>query len=207
MKEYAKELEEQLEQMPKQKRLFIYISIIVLSVFMSWNLFGEDMNLEVIFKEESIVSLQSKLQKNSIKTLENAIRVAKQDSFALEDDIIKLNFKNQFIRTKFESINFIFFNQVGIAQILDDILKQSLKNSIDIKIINYKDVKVPIELHLVEEEQIEIKGSASFKNIMKLMQYIDNINSLLKVNSVDVYIDENIDTNFNLNISHYGVKL
>ncbi len=207
MKDYTKELEEQLEQMPKQKRLFIYISIIVLSVFMSWNLFGEDMNLEVIFKEESIVSLQSKLQKNSIKTLENAIRVAKQDSFALEDDIIKLNFKNQFIRTKFESINFIFFNQVGIAQILDDILKQSLKNSIDIKIINYKDVKVPIELHLVEEEQIEIKGSASFKNIMKLMQYIDNINSLLKVNSVDVYIDENIDTNFNLNISHYGVKL
>lgn len=207
MNEQLQQLEEQLESIPKNKLYFIYISIIALLVYLGWNLFGESMYMEMEAKEESIVSLEQKLQRNSVKALESAINRTKKENLTIKEELGELEFKDRYILNKLNSVDFVFFNQMGIAHILDDILKESVKNSIDIKLVNYNSVNKLYKSRVFEKESIDINGSSKFKDMMSLIQYIDSLNALLKINLIDVYMDENKTTNFNLNISHYGVEL
>lgn len=207
MNEQLQQLEEQLESIPKNKLYFIYISIIALLVYLGWNLFGESMYMEMEAKEESIVSLEQKLQRNSVKALESAINRTKKENLTIKEELGELEFKDRYILNKLNSVDFVFFNQMGIAHILDDILKESVKNSIDIKLVNYNSVNKLYKSRVFEKESIDINGSSRFKDMMSLIQYIDSLNALLKINLIDVYMDENQTTNFNLNISHYGVEL
>lgn len=207
MNEQIQELEEQLEDMPQKKLYFIYVSIVALLVFMSWNLFGESMNIEITTKENSIKVLEKKLEKNSVQVLQKAIDKTYEDNLVLKEELNELNSKDIYINNKLESIDFVFFDQMGIAHILDDILKQSVRHSVDIKMINYTDSNKLYKSNIYEKEKVDINGIASFANIMNLVQYIDSLNALLKINNIDVYIDENQSINFTLDISHYGVEL
>ncbi len=207
MNEQIEQLEYQLEEMPLVKRLGIYIVIFISILYLSWNFFVQDMALEIESAEENIVSLEKKLQKNSIKSIKRAIKKTKDESLVLEDDNTNLHFKNQFIRSKLESIGFIYYGSMGAAQILDDILKNSLKDRIDIKFITSKKRDEPYIEHINEKEQIHVSGLGSFKSIMKLLYNIDNLNALLGIREIVISIDEDDNTNFDLNISHYGVEL
>jgi Tfp pilus assembly protein PilO len=207
MNEQVELLESQLSEMPSFKRLGIYAVILIALVFMSWNIFGEEMYNEIESKHESIASLERKLQKNSTRSLQNAIKKARKESLALEDDLTNLHFKDQFLRTKLESVNFILYDQKGSAQILDDILKQSLTQGITIDLIESLLVNMPYHDHLIEKTQINVKGDGSFKSIMGLLQYIDSLNVLMRTKMLTITINENNDTYFDLNISHYGAEL
>ena len=207
MNEQIEQLESQLDEMEKSKRIAIYITIIISLVYTSWNIFGEDMSLEIETKESNIVSLMQKLQKNSIKSIEGAIKKAQRESLALEEDVTNLHFKNQFLRGKLESIGFIYYNQQGMATILDDTLKSTLKNKIDVSLIESHSKHQKFAPYIFNKKQIDIKGSGSFKGIMSLIQYIDSFNALLKIDSITVDIDKDQKTTFELDISSYGVEL
>ena len=207
MNEQLHELEEQLETMSKQKLYFIYVSILVLFVFLSWNLFGEELNSQVQTKQDSIASLENKLKKNSMKSLQAAISKTNKESLKLKEQIQELEFQDKFIFTKLESMDFVFFNQMGIAHILDSILKQSIHNNVNVELINYTELNKLYKAKVFEKESIDIKARASFNDVMNLLQYIDSLNALFRVNKIEIYLDENQVTNFNLNISHYGVEL
>ncbi|MEA1982072.1 MAG: hypothetical protein U9N39_00895 [Campylobacterota bacterium] len=207
MNEQLEDLENQLQEMPAKKRNFIYVSIIALLVFMSWSLFGEDMSLEIDSKVESVESLQTKLQKNSTRSLEKAIKNTKTKTLILEEELTNLHFKNQFVIAKLESVKFIFSDEMGLAKILDDILKESLRESIDINYVSTIEKNERETSHVIKKEIFTINGSGSFNNIMNLVQHIDSLNALLKVSNFKIYIDEEDNTNFDLNVSNYGVNL
>jgi tripartite-type tricarboxylate transporter receptor subunit TctC len=98
---------------------------------------------------------------------------------------------------------------MGIAEILDGILKTSLKYHINIEVIQYKSKDVTYAAHIKEREYVVISGDAPFKSIVQLINYIDSINALLQIRDISVNIseDDNITTNFKLKISHYGVEI
>lgn len=207
MREKLDELEEQLDGMPTQKRYFIYISTTILLIFMSWTLFGENMQLEIEAQENSIASLEKKLRDNSVKSFQLAIKKIDNDSLALKEELNELDLKDKYIVSKLESIDFIFFNHKGIASILDSILKHSISYSIDLNTIKYENVNRLYLPNVYEREQIYIDGTASYKSIVYLIHHIDALNTLLRINSINIYVDENQTTNFDLNISQYGVEL
>ena len=207
MNDKLSELEEQLADMPTKKLYFIYVSIIVLLVYTAWNLFGENMRLEIETKENSIESLQKKLKDNNVKSFESTIIKIDKESLTIKEELNELSLKEKYIASKLESIDFIFFNQKGIVSILDSILKHSITYSVDIDIIKYKSVNTLYLPNVYEREQINIDGSASYKNIVQLLQHIDSLNALLRINAININVDENQTTNFDLNISQYGVQL
>lgn len=207
MNEQIEELENQLVEMSLTKRLSVYAVIFLSIIYASWYFLGEDMHNEIDVVEESIQSLTQKLQKNSIKSLENAILKTKKQNLKIEDDLVTLHFKEQFIQNKLEKLNFIYFNDLGIATILDNILKHSIRKQIDIDFVESQRNELKYVEHIVDKEQINIKGSGSLNNILALIQQIDYFNALLQIKEIEVSIDENSSTNFDLNISHYGVEL
>jgi len=201
------EFENQLDIMSKQKLYFIYISMVALLIYLSWNLIGESLTSDIELKQNSISSLEMKLRKNNMKSIELAIKKTKNEKLVLAESLDQLKSKNMYISSKLESVDFIFFNQMGIAKILDDILKESLEYSIDINQITYQSIDKLYTANIFEKENIMVSGSASFKNIINLMQHIDSIKSLLRINSFNIYIDQNNSVNFDINISHYGAEL
>lgn len=207
MNEQIALLESQLAEMPSSKRIGIYAVIFIALVFMSWNLFGEAMNEEIESTQMSIASLEEKLQNNSTRSLNNAIASSRKDILALEDDLTNIHFKDQFLRSKLESVSFILYNQQGAAQILDDILKQSVNRGITIDIIETQRSNKALTEHIIEKETINVKGDGSFQNILALQHYIDSLNVLLRTTMLSISINENNATYFDMNLSHYGAEL
>ncbi len=207
MNEQLEEFENQLEAMPKQKLYFIYVSLVLLLLYLSWNTFGEGLTSDIEMKKNSIKSLKSKLKRNNLASIKKVIKKTEKEKLTLAEEFNDLKLKDTYISTKLESIDFIFFNQMGIAKILDDILKKSIQYSIDIDEINYENVNKLYMANIFEREHIMVKGSASFTDTMRLMQYIDSIKSLLRINEFDVYIDDSNIVNFDINISNYGAEI
>jgi len=205
--EQLEEFENQLEAMPKQKLYFIYVSLVLLLLYLSWNTFGEGLTSDIEMKKNSIKSLKSKLKRNNLASIKKVIKKTEKEKLTLAEEFNDLKLKDTYISTKLESIDFIFFNQMGIAKILDDILKKSIQYSIDIDEINYENVNKLYMANIFEREHIMVKGSASFTDTMRLMQYIDSIKSLLRINEFDVYIDDSNIVNFDINISNYGAEI
>ena len=207
MNEQLQLLEEQLESLELSKRIGLYLVVFIAIVYSSWNFFGEDLSNEIVTKEDAIASLEQKLQKNNIKSLERVLKKTKTSILTLQDDIVALRFKEQFIINKLESLDFVYFNDMGIAEILDGILKNSLKYHIDINLIEYETKDVLYVPHIKEREDVVILANASFKSIMQLVDYIDSINALLQIREISVDISDDDTTSFKIKISHYGVEI
>ncbi|MEA3522031.1 MAG: hypothetical protein U9R50_03575 [Campylobacterota bacterium] len=208
MNDQLEELETQLAQMSREKRLFVYSTILVCLVYISWSVFGESMSEDIEMKEERISSLEMKLMKNSNRSLEKAILKSKKDILTLEDSITHLHFQKQFIQTRLQSIDFIYFNEAGSAQILDDILKHSVSQRINLKVIE----KVSIDNNNSEDliqpkNHLLVSGAGNLRAIVSLHHYIESLNALLMTQSLHVSIDDNNATHFELNLIHYGVQL
>ena len=149
---------------------------------------------------------RTKTKKNSIKSFEKAIKNTKRKNLQLKEEIDNLNYKNQFIESRLESLDFINYDQAGIAQFLDDILKNSVENDVVIESIKSEDKHIGFAVHIIEKEQIVIVGSGSFKGLMALVQYIDSLSGLLRIRIITIDIEAE-KTTFELSISHYGVEL
>jgi len=206
MNEHIEQLENQLETLSIQKKVAVYLTLFISIVFASWFFISEDINLQLQKSKDSIVSLEKELRKNSIKSLEQELKKAKNDSLVLEEKNTEIHFKNQFIQSRLESLGFIFFDEMGIAKLLDKILKKSLENNIDIEFVESKNKNLVFITHVLEKQSLTVKGNGSFKDIMSLIQYIDSFSALLRIKKISVGI-ESEKTTFTLEISHYGVEL
>lgn len=207
MNKQIQELESQLAQMSREKRLLVYGVIFAAAVYMSWVLYGEMLYEEIETTQTSIASLESKLMKNSNRILESAILKTKKSILNLEDEINHLHFETQFIQSKFQNIDFIYYDEAGSAQILDDILKHSIKEAINLESIQKQPLKAQEGQLIQKKSEIRITGEGSLRSIISLQHYIESLNALLSPQALHVEIDENNATHFELQLIHYGVDL
>ncbi len=207
MKHQLAELETQLAQMGRAKRVAVHLIVLCATVYMSWVLYGEALSEEIVSKQEQIESLEMKLLKNSNRSLESAILKAKKESLVLEDGINHLHFQKQFLQTKLQSINFIYYNERGSIEILDDILKFSVEGGIALEQIKSTLLESKPQVHLQPKSRLVVSGTGDFAAITGLHHYIDSLNALLVTESLHVSIDEMNATRFELILLHYGVDL
>ena len=207
MNNQLEELNIQLEEMGGSKRLMVYVVIFCAFVYMSWTMFGEDMSMEISAKEERIASLQAKLLKNSNRSLQSAIVRTKKKNLSLQDALNHLHFQKQFIQTKLQSIDFIFYSEEGSAQLLDKILKSSLKNAIDLQYIVKESLEAEAIKHIAPKSRLLVNGIAPLGSVVRLQHYIESLNTLVDTKSLFVELDENNATHFELELIHYGAEI
>jgi hypothetical protein len=207
MNDQLEQLENQLAEMSFSKRVAVYFVVFVSIVYASWYVFGEDLSLELESKEEAILKLEKKIHKNSLKSLTTAIAKVKRQILSKEDTLVTLHFKKQFVKTQLDTLDFVYYNDLGIATVLDKILKNSLSEQVDIDYVKTTRNTIDYAPHIVNQEQITIQGNGTFRSILSLIQHIDYYNALLQIREIKVFIDEEGVTNFDLNISHFGVKI
>ncbi len=206
MSDQIEQFESQLQELPKLHRIALYATIFLLFLGGSWYLFGESMSQEIETKESSISSLEKRLQQSIIPLLHKKSRSLKEEILVLNDTSGEVSQKLNFIATKLDELKFIVYNEKETAQILDEILKNSLKNNINIEMIRTKDVSSESETFVVAKESISIIGSGSYEDITLLIHYIDSLKSLLELKRIHINIQEDV-TKFELYILHHGVEL
>ena len=102
-----------------------------------------------------------------------------------------------------------FFRESELARSLDELLKESLSKNIKINHIKNSNENVAALSSLVQyKKSMNVDGQGSYKNILEFINYIENLDLLLKITQINLEeISDNSDVHFNLSINFYGVGL
>ncbi len=206
MNEQIEQLESQLQEMGRSKRLAVYAILFFSAIYMSWVLYGEALSDEMTSVEDQIISLEMKLMKNSNRSLQAAIQKTQKESLAIEDQITHLHFQKQFLQTKLHEIDFIYYSEQGAAEILDAILKHSVEKQINLEYIQKAPLAQTSERMLSPQSRLVVSGTGRLAAITALHHYVESLNALLVSESLHVTIDDTNATHFELTLLHYGVK-
>jgi competence protein ComGC len=196
------------ENLEKKHLIMLYLSIVLLGVIVV-NLFIPDLMDQKESLQTSIDSKQMKIMQNTTKKLNIDLKRAHND--LLNQDKKSDTEKEQTNRfmSKLYSIGFVFFRENELAKSLDAILKESLKEHIELNFIKNDNLKVSNLTKLVQyKKSMIIDGTGRYKNILRFIHFIEQGNLVMNIH--DVKLEEDLkaqNIHFSLIVDFYGVGL
>jgi Tfp pilus assembly protein PilO len=140
----------------------------------------------------------SKLKKQlSNKTKE--LLVAKEKLEVQKDEI-------DYVMSNIYKIRYAFFNDMRWANTLDNILQFSVQRDLKVSSLKSSDVKDGSISIFKLKKNIKLDGVGRYRDILALIQYIENFETLLEFNKIDMNLVKD-GVEFSLEISAYGVGL
>jgi len=196
------------ENLEKKHLIMLYLSIVLLGVIVV-NLFIPDLMDQKESLQTSIDSKQMKIMQNTTKKLNIDLKRAHNNLLNQDkkSDIEKEQ-TNHFM-SKLYSIGFVFFRENELAKSLDAILKESLKEHIELNFIKNDNLKVSNLTKLVQyKKSMIIDGTGRYKNILRFIHFIEQGNLVMNIH--DVKLEEDLkaqNIHFSLIVDFYGVGL
>lgn len=196
------------ENLEKKHLIMLYLSIVLLGVIVV-NLFIPDLMDQKESLQTSIDSKQMKIMQNTTKKLNIDLKRAHNNLLNQDkkSDIEKEQ-TNHFM-SKLYSIGFIFFRENELAKSLDAILKESLREHIELNFIKNDNLKVSNLTKLVQyKKSMIIDGTGRYKNILRFIHFIEQGNLVMNIH--DVKLEEDLkaqNIHFSLIVDFYGVGL
>ena len=111
-----------------------------------------------------------------------------------------------YVMSNVYKIRYAFFNDMRWANTLDDILKYSVQKDLKISSLKSSDAKDGSTSIFKLKKSIKLDGVGRYDDIMSLIQYIENFETLLEFNSIDMNLVKD-GVEFSFEISAYGVGL
>ena len=103
-------------------------------------------------------------------------------------------------------IRYAFFNDMRWANTLDNILRFSVKRDLKVSSLKSSDAKDGSISFLKLRKNIKLDGVGKYRDILALIQYIENFETLLEFNKIDMNLAKD-GVEFSFEISAYGVGL
>ncbi len=198
-------LESYLETADKnQKMMILIIFIILLGLLL--NHFVPPMLEQRSESKQSIYSMQLSLSKNSVKKLERELAKKQEELMTKKENLSKEKASINYSISNLYKIKHAFFNDKRWVNTLDDILRFSVKNNLKIDSLKSSDAVDNLANILKHKKNIELSGVGSYVDIVSLIQYIENFETLLSFNSIEMTLaKEGVEFSFDLNA--YGIGL
>ena len=175
-------IEEYLNSLEKKELIYIFLSIPIVVFIIYYNFVYPNLEKE----QKKLVSLQ-KEKHQSLGKIVQEIRKVKKSKVILAPTRQKLeNLKEDFryINYNYQTLDILKLNDYKIYDILTKLLNKSnilnLNTSFDIKWDSPK--LPPFDNHL----KIIIQGDGNYKNIIKYLQFIDHLNSLIVIKNLKI---------------------
>ena len=156
--------------------------------------------------QNSVDTLKTHLDRNSIKKLKRQLSKKSKIPLKKEEKLEIKKDKVDYLMSSLYDTKYVFFSDEHWVNALESILGFSVKRDIKIKSIknaNPEDVLVNI---FKLKKSIEISGVGRYGDILALIQYIENFETLLEFNLINMSLVGN-KVKFNFKISAYGVGL
>ncbi len=198
-------LDNYLKTADKNQKLMIFASFFIAVGFLL-NHFVPPMLERQSELRDSVEMMQMKISKNSVKSLKKQLEKKNQELLTLKEDLVVKKGEVDFIMSQIYKIRYAFFDDMRWANTLDDILKFSVERNLKIYSLRSVDAKEDISSMIKPKESIEIDGIGRFADIVSLIQYIENFDTLLEFNSIEMNLVED-GVEFSYELSAYGVGL
>lgn len=198
-------LDNYLKTADKNQKLMIFASFFIAVGFLL-NHFVPPMLERQSELRDSVEMMQMKISKNSVKSLKKQLEKKNQELLTLKEDLVVKKGEVDFIMSQVYKIRYAFFDDMRWANTLDDILKFSVERNLKIYSLRSVDAKEDISSMIKPKESIEIDGIGRFADIVSLIQYIENFDTLLEFNSIEMNLVED-GVEFSYELSAYGAGL
>lgn len=208
LKQQLSDIDLQLELMPAQNRKMLYASIFIGLVMFSYYIFGLDQQSEYETKLETLGSLEAKLADNKVNVYRDKIKKSEEKILLLSEKHQKELYKAQFLRTKLEGMDYLSSDAIGLANILERVLKHSVILGIKIDKISLDDSVQEYKAQIQKRGNIFIEGAADFRSVLKLLRFIEDQEALMEIENIHFDLDDKSATpSFRIMITGYGISL
>lgn len=208
LKQQLSDIDLQLELMPAKNRKMLYASIFIGLVMFSYYIFGLDLQTEYETKLETLSSLEAKLADNKVNVYKDKIKKSEEKILFLSEKHQKELYKAQFLRTKLEGMEYLSSDAIGLANILERILKHSVILGIKIDKISLDDSVQEYKAQIQKRGNIFIEGVANFSSVLKLLRFIEDQEALMEIENIHFDLDDKSATpSFRIMITGYGISL
>ncbi len=208
LKQQLSDIDLQLELMPAKNRKMLYASIFIGLVMFSYYIFGLDQQSEYETKLETLSSLEAKLADNKVNVYRDKIKKNEEKILFLSEKHQKELYKAQFLRTKLEGMDYLSSDAIGLANILERILKHSVILGIKIDKISLDDSVQEYKAQIQKRGNIFIEGVANFRSVLKLLRFIEDQEALMEIENIHFDLDDKSATpSFRIMITGYGISL
>lgn len=198
-------LETYLKNSEKRQKYMIYATFLLCLFFI-----GKEMIPSLLKEQENLKSnvneIQRKISKKSINRLKKQIAVKNKELLKKQNELDKQKEDIAYVMSNIYKIKQTNFSEQKWANILDKLLKDSVKK--DLEIISLKANQVVDESKSVVKmkKNLQIEGLGSYKNIVNYLNYIGNLESLIKIKKTEMILQED-RVKFLVELDTYGVGL
>jgi Tfp pilus assembly protein PilO len=199
-------IEKYLTNVDKRQKYLIYFMIfgLIIYVFIQAAI---PLKQDIDTLQSRVDELQVKLSSNSLSRLKRQKELKRKEFLLLKSKEQKQKEDMDYLISKLYKLKYAFYDKKEWAKSIDDIMKYSLKRDIKIEYLKNLDTKHNINKNLLKQKgSLEISGSGNYIDIVAFISYIDNLNTLLQFETMDIKIVGK-ELKFKLLIDMYGIGL
>ena len=205
MREMIEKLQEYYDTLEGgRKWIFILLPFLAAGGF-AYFFYIEPIMQQLQQKEERIAQLSQQIFKHKSSRYEKLIAEKKREILALQSEIDRLKNKTMALRAKLERQRFIFLNGENFAKLLEDMLKDSVNNALELSQIAIEERSIAKVGKLKIKKAIHIEGRGEFLNIVKFVRSIEGHPVLLSVNRFAVETN-GTTPKFSVDIDFFGAE-
>lgn len=199
-------IENYLKTTPKRQIYLIYFMIFGL-IFYGFIQIVMPIKEDIETSRSQINELQVKLTNNSLRRLKKQKIKKNRELLSLKSKKDKQKEEINYLISGLYKLKYAFYDDKEWAKSIDNILQYSLKRNLKIDYIKSAIVNNDKNSGLIEKKRsMEISGSGAYVDIVAFISYIDNLNTLLKFEKMQIKLDEK-ELTFKLSIDMYGIGL
>jgi len=194
-----------LKTADKNQKLMIFASFIIAIGFLL-NQFVPTMLERQTELRDSVDTFQLSLSRNTTNKLKKQL-AKKTKKLLIEKE--KLNVQQgeiDYVMSNVYKIRYAFFNDMRWANTLDNILRFSVEKNLKVSSLKSSDVQDGSTSIFKLKKNIKLDGVGRYRDILALVQYIENFETLLEFNKIDMNLVKD-GVSFSFEISAYGVGL
>jgi len=200
-----KKFDNYLKEADNKQKGMIFISFFV-GVGFLLNQFLSPMLERQLELQENVDRLQLEISKNRTKRLKVQLLKKKKELMKSKEEFQVQRDDINFVMSNIYKIKYAFFSDIHWANTLDNMLKYSVTKNLKIESIKSINIVDDSKSIIKERKNIKVLGTGNYSDILDYIQYIENFDTLLKFNKVDIKL-LNTKVVFEFEISAYGVGL
>ncbi len=198
--------ERQLADMGRVKRLaltFAAAAMIGAGVWLGWI---EDLEADIEHATAKNAQIIKQIGLIDLKRLSERIEDVRRKRMEAAEALQLSRAQLLYLRAEMGRVERLKFNQSVMADLLDSLLKRSVRLGLRIDSIESRDDPLDLTPLLQRKKIVSVEGSGAFAKIVNLSHYIESRPMLAKIDSLYVSLDKKGATAFRIDISTYGVK-
>lgn len=198
-------LDEQLEAYEPKQLWFIYLTIAISILLMSWMFFTSDMIDELTGLQEETSALEIKIAQTSPEAYQTKIARTKETLLKKEREIADLEAQKQALLFEMSQSQGLLFDNRQYAKLLDQMLERSVALGLKIESMQSDDTDKVFFGKVKQYKTLTIKGTGDFRSIAAFVSFIEEQKVLVEVDTIAIRSDEE-KPSFEVSVKYMGVE-